>query len=65
MVTDYKGGHAGILFRYFDEDNYYILEFSRNKIELRHIAKGAATSIDKNEEWVTESNKWYSVRLEV
>lgn len=65
VVTDFKGGDAGILFRYFNENDYYILEFHKNKMELRHIVKGSATSVDVNEEWVTESDKWYSVRLEV
>lgn len=53
-MYDHKGGYSGIVFRYVNEKEYYLLEFHKNKIELRKKSGDDMTVVDTDAEWVTE-----------
>jgi len=55
----------GLVFRYFDVNSYYTLEFTKIGVRIRKIHKNSASIIIESDEWRTLLNHWYSVRVDI
>jgi hypothetical protein len=62
-LTSTSNWYAGLVLRYQDEDNYYLVQYNPGGLSLMKMRNGSSTQLASTSSYTFSSNAWYHISV--